>query len=214
MSEDPISQAECVNNKYGMENKNESVIHNDAWDGDNLNVSVGNIGNIENVQQCEKSPVGKLNEIWEEMGKVDMPSIMPRDLDMWAEGVVEPTTLDIDSKKKKISTNNTEKRKVWTKLRNGLFGWRIIKSGVRSKRKEKQAEGEHAKSKSGRPDVIVSTEVLTGENNIGTGSNNIKRKIENEGWETKLGQNGESERHEDYEDWSAKDAQKKLRISS
>ena len=111
---------------------------------------------------------------------MDMPGIMARDLDMLVEGLMEPTILDIDNKKK--NTNNAssaDKRKAWTMLRNGLFGWRIIKSGVRNKRKEKQAEGEHAESESGRPDGKVSTEVLTGENNIGTGSNNIKRTIEN-----------------------------------
>ena len=66
-----------------------------------LELSVGNIRRI--VKEIRMN----MDRLRVQLGKENEKTInfLIDRLDMWAEGVVEPTTLDIDSKKKKINTN-------------------------------------------------------------------------------------------------------------
>ena len=54
--------------------------------------------------------------------------------------------IPIENKKKKSN------KKTWTKLRNGLFGWRVVRKGVRKTSVRKQAEAELGTAKTGAPD--------------------------------------------------------------
>ena len=55
---------------------------------------------------------------------------------------------------KSVDSKNVDKKKtkVWTKLRNGLFGWRVIRTGVRKTSRKIQTEAKLKTAKYGTSD--------------------------------------------------------------
>ena len=56
-------------------------------------------------------------------------------------------------RKRKLKKKSRTTKKVWTKLRNGLFGWRVRGPGVGKTSEEKQTGAELGSAKSGTPDI-------------------------------------------------------------
>ena len=90
---------------------------------------------------------------------------------------------------KSVDSKNVDekktKTKAWTKLRNGLFGWRVIRTGVRKTSGKIQTEAKLKTAKSGTSDstIVIHTnklvspaEVLPGGNRLFAG-NSSKRKF-------------------------------------
>ena len=108
--------------------------------------------------------------------------------------------------KSEIHNKKNVSKKTWTKLRNGLYGWRVQKNCVRKQRNVQQPGAKlDCSDKSGTPNETIyislkneaTEKVLTGEILKNSGNSN-KEKYEYFGRETSSGDN-ESERLPDQE---------------
>ena len=97
-------------------------------------------------------------------------------------------------------TKGKNTKKVWTKLRNGLFGWRVHRPGGSKASKEKQTGAELGSAKSGTPNVKKfklddpAKSLSWGSNNITAGIS-IASKRKYSGWDnTRGGVDNERER--------------------
>ena len=157
---------------------------------------VGDYEVVNGMEYVNKEPLstseGLVQAEYDDKYEDDQDVGLEVDKDMYVECLNKNTSntkpSPIENMKKKRN------KKTWTKLRNGLFGWRVVRTGLRKTIDRKQAEAELGTAKTGAHDNYMlesPDKVLPGgmEKNAG---NSVKRKRQqyfedNFGWDNKTG---------------------------